>query len=545
MSLCINPKCAQPDCEENRDRAICVSCNSELILRERYQVVRLLSDATGFGTIYEASDRGEPKILKVLKVHNTKAIELFQQEAQVLGHLDHPGTPKIDDYFTWKPEGSDTELYCLVMEKIQGKNLQQWMKENPPISEEQAKDWLKQLVNILGCVHQEHYFHRDIKPANIMLRPNGKLVLIDFGTAREMTATYLAKVGDGSGVTSIASAGYTPLEQNNGKAVPQSDFYALGRTFVYLLTGKSPTEFEEDPQSGTLIWRNPPENNFGFLGDLIDELMAPFPGNRPQNTRVIEERLAQIDRENPQDRDAIEESHQGKKFWLAGAVVLLILVFGGGARLLFAPSPKQSFLPLKPLGKSLERTMRANLNKPTQNVPSPVPSAIAPNAAPVPILEASPLTSTDKGVNLELSVMEELGGFTRLGVTLTNNSPKTVKFLWSDWILQNEKEQTLNAVQEGLKLELSPNETTSGTIKILSNILTDSQEVSLFVTDLNKTLKLQIPQIPITEPQEPIVNPSPSESPEPEATQGQEPIVNPSPSESPEPTETPTNPSTQ
>ncbi|MBE9114777.1 protein kinase [Lusitaniella coriacea LEGE 07157] len=535
MSLCINPKCAQPDCEENRDRAVCASCNSELILREGYRVVRLLSDATGFGTIYEASDRGEPKILKVLKVHNTKAIELFQQEAQVLSRLDHPGTPKIDDYFTWKPKGSDTELYCLVMEKIQGKNLQQWFKENPPIDEEQAKDWLKQLVNILGCVHQEHYFHRDIKPANIMLRPNGKLVLIDFGTAREMTATYLSKVGDGSGVTSIASAGYTPLEQNNGKAVPQSDFYALGRTFVYLLTGKSPTEFDEDPRSGNLIWRDSAERNFGSLGDLIDELMAPFPGNRPQNTRVIKERLAQIDRENPQDRDAFEENHRGKKFWLAGAVVLLILIFGGGARLLFAPSPSTlTPLSLNSVGKFLERIMRANLNEPTPDVPSPVPSAIAPNAIPDTLPQAPSLTSTDKGVALELSVLEELGGFTRLAVTLTNNSPRTIKFLWSDWVLQNEKEQTLSALQEGLKLELQPNEQTSGTLKIPSNVLTDSQEVSLFVTDLNKTLTLEIPQIPITEPQEPVVNPSPiDESPQPE------PIVSPSPLQSPQPTESP------
>ena len=72
-----------------------------------------------------------------------------------------------------------------------------------------------------------------------MLRPNGQLVLIDFGTAREATITYLAKVGAGYQITGIVSAGYTPPEQQNFQAVPQSDFFALGRTFVYLLTGQN------------------------------------------------------------------------------------------------------------------------------------------------------------------------------------------------------------------------------------------------------------------------------------------------------------------
>ena len=88
-----------------------------------------------------------------------------------------------------------------------------------------------------------------------MCKPNGQLVLIDFGTAREVSATYFAKVGQGGNVTGIVSPGYTPPEQTNGKAVPQSDFFALGRTFVYLLTGKPPTAFPENPRTGRLMWR--------------------------------------------------------------------------------------------------------------------------------------------------------------------------------------------------------------------------------------------------------------------------------------------------
>lgn len=124
-----------------------------------------------------------------------------------------------------------------------------------------------------------------------MLKPDGQLVLIDFGTVRQVTNTYLAKVGGGREVTGIVSPGYTPLEQVNGKAVPQSDFYALGRSFVYLLTGKHPIDFAEDSQTGALSWRDSAPQVSQGLVNLIDDLMAPFPGKRPLSTQEILQRL--------------------------------------------------------------------------------------------------------------------------------------------------------------------------------------------------------------------------------------------------------------
>jgi serine/threonine protein kinase len=97
-------------------------------------------------------------------------------------------------------------------------------RKKQPITQAQAIDWLQQLVDILEKVHRLNYFHRDIKPQNIMRKPNGQLVLIDFGTAREVSETYMAKVEGGLNVTGIVSPGYTPPEQTNGKAVPASDF---------------------------------------------------------------------------------------------------------------------------------------------------------------------------------------------------------------------------------------------------------------------------------------------------------------------------------
>ncbi|HBE19504.1 MAG TPA: protein kinase [Cyanobacteria bacterium UBA11149] len=306
MSYCINPTCSQPDDPANINNRLCRHCGSELLLQGRYQVMRLLSDKSGFGTVYEAYQGTVPKILKVLKLkhnHNPRVVQLFQQEAEVLSQLNHPGIPQVesDGYFQFFPRGSTEGLHCIIMEKIDGLNLKQWMKQqgNHPISEDQALDWLTQVTEILHKVHQKNYFHRDIKPENIMIRSTGQLVLIDFGTARELTYTYLAEVGGGGNVTKISSAGYTPPEQEKGHGIPQSDFYALGRTFVYLLTGIEANDRKiYDPLTDQLTWRDRNSYISENLAHLLDKLMAHTAGKRPKNTQEILDRLEKIHHES-------------------------------------------------------------------------------------------------------------------------------------------------------------------------------------------------------------------------------------------------------
>lgn len=229
MSLCVNPVCPKPNHPENDENRFCQSCGSQLELLGRYRVMRLLSDKTGFGKVYDAYECDKPKIVKILKENlnsDAKAVELFQQEASVLGKLQHPGIPQIDGYFQYRTR-DNLLLHCLVMEKIDGPNFEGWLQQqqNRPISEEQAVAWIKQLIDILALVHGKQYLHRDIKPSNIMIRPDGQLVLIDFGTARALTQSYIANVSSGSGsYTSISSSGYSAPEQINGQAIPQSDF---------------------------------------------------------------------------------------------------------------------------------------------------------------------------------------------------------------------------------------------------------------------------------------------------------------------------------
>ncbi len=303
MSLCINPDCPRPDHPGNNEANSCQACGTTLILAGRYRVMRLLSSQTGFGMVYEAYERDLPKILKVLRREHgqtPKIVAMFQQEAATLSQLNHPGVPFMteDGYFTLTTTTMATPLHCIVMEKIDGINLTQWMKQQGyhPIREQQALRWLTQLVEILQQIHQSNYFHRDIKPENVMIRTGGQLALVDFGAAREMTQTYLKQVSNRGGiVTAISSAGYTPPEQENGQAVPQSDFYALGRTLIYLSTAKAPTDSAlYDPLENRFEWRAYAPQISTELADLLDSMIAQRVVDRPASAQDILRRLTSL-----------------------------------------------------------------------------------------------------------------------------------------------------------------------------------------------------------------------------------------------------------
>lgn len=265
-----------------------------MLINDRYQIVRPLRAGQAYNSeVFEVKDLNERGISKVLKSlaakhNNTKLAELFEKEAQVLIWLSsdwqkHPGIPKVkaDGCFTFGLSNGFRKLQCLVMEKIDGQNLEEWIEENQPISQYQALNWLQQLVEILDKLHQQGLWHRDIKPSNIMLQPNGNLVLIDFGAV-------------GVGETRIISADYSPTEQMEGKTVLQSDFFALGRTFVYLLTGKHPWDLRKNSTTEELLWRYLAPSISSSLAQLIDDLMAPAPANRPKNTQEILRRIQAI-----------------------------------------------------------------------------------------------------------------------------------------------------------------------------------------------------------------------------------------------------------
>lgn len=271
---------------------------------DRYLPLERLGSG-GFAQIYTIWDQKTQteKVLKVLVEASPKAQELFVQEAQVLSRLRHPGVPKVDadGYFQISLGSSiNRQVSCLVMEKINGQTLEEVFEQFPQgCPQELVLNWLTQAVEILQELHRHKIIHRDIKPSNLMLRSPlaplnkggwGDLVLIDFGGAKQFNSKLFHQE---SSSTRLYSSGYSPPEQiAGGNIAPATDFYALGRTMIELLTGKSLSELE-DPRLGQLVWRNEVNVN-PKLADLLDEMVQEDMRSRPTSAAIIQKSLAKI-----------------------------------------------------------------------------------------------------------------------------------------------------------------------------------------------------------------------------------------------------------
>lgn len=347
MSYCINPLCNHRQNHNSDHVEECLSCGTSLLINDRIRLVKplraLTNDPYNYIEVFEVDDAGtqwnpvrKQRVMKVLKWNSPKLVELIERESLCLQKIRHSGIPRstIDDFFTFVPSNNSLTLHCLVMDKIEGQNLERWLESNSPISQSLSLEWLQHLVDILDTVHRSNFFHRDIKPSNIILKPSGQLALIDFGAARQVTDTYLAKVSGSGGtstgrggryeITAISTPLYSPLEQVNGKAVPQSDFYALGRTFVYLTTATQLIDLPTDKKTGNLVWRDKAPQIDKPLADFIDELMASLPGQRPQTTEVILQRLEKLPKQIKNYRLANSKVFKYSKY------TLMVLGFVGG-----------------------------------------------------------------------------------------------------------------------------------------------------------------------------------------------------------------------
>ncbi len=242
MICCLNPDCSKPQNPDGTN--FCLSCGAGLtpLLRGRYRIIEPLGGG-GFGRTYLAEDvdkLGERCVVKQLAPQLQgswslkKATELFQEEAKRLQQLgEHAQIPTLYAYFQ-----EDNYLY-LVQQFIEGQNLWQELQEQGAFNEAKIRELLSDLLPVLQAIHQQQVIHRDIKPENIIRRQSdGKLVLIDFGVAKQATATAIARPG-----TTIGSFGYAPIEQiQGGEAYPASDLYSLGATCFHLLTQTHPRE---------------------------------------------------------------------------------------------------------------------------------------------------------------------------------------------------------------------------------------------------------------------------------------------------------------
>jgi len=196
-----------------------------------------------------------------------KMLELFEREARVLSQLDHPAIPRYLDYFQIDRD-RDRDFY-IVQQLVEGKSLAQAIADGWHGSEEDIKQIAEQVLDVLIYLHElkPPVIHRDIKPQNVILQPNRKIALVDFGAVQD---TYRSTQVGGS--TVVGTYGYMPPEQFRGKAVPATDLYALGATILFLLTGRSPVELPEIKLK--LSFRDS-VNISSHFADWLDKMIEP------------------------------------------------------------------------------------------------------------------------------------------------------------------------------------------------------------------------------------------------------------------------------
>ncbi len=211
--------------------------NTGDVLQNRYRIARLVGQG-GFGAVYRAWD-GNLRVPVALKENTDVGLDAqrqFEREALLLANLRHPNLPRVSDHFVLPGQGQ-----YLVMDFVEGKSLADLLRERGgPLGEAEVLPWIDQVCDALNYLHSRPLpvIHRDIKPHNVIITPDGRAMLVDFG---------ISKV-DESGHNTTAGAravtpGYSPPEQyGTARTDARSDIYALGATLYTLLTNREPPE---------------------------------------------------------------------------------------------------------------------------------------------------------------------------------------------------------------------------------------------------------------------------------------------------------------
>lgn len=269
-------------------------CGKTRLFQNRYEVMRLLGRG-GFGVTFLARDvslPGEPLcVIKQLcpKVNDSKALEnareRFEREAKTLAKLgSHSQIPMLLNYFV-----AEGEFY-LVQEYIHGVTLARLVRRNGCLPESVVKSFLYEILPLLDYIHKHKVIHRDIKPQNIIrCQDDGRLVLIDFGAVKQQIAQAVDSTMKMRSTHFIGTIGFAPPEQFSLRAVFASDIYALGITCLYLLTGKSPLDFERERTTGKLYWENMVQVSESFVRILTKMIQVSLDERYKSATEILQD----------------------------------------------------------------------------------------------------------------------------------------------------------------------------------------------------------------------------------------------------------------
>ena len=350
-----------------------MSLQTGQILQGRYPITSHIGQG-GMGTVYQAKDiRLNNRLVAVKEFDPAQlalgdqqiALQAFQQEAAILAGLSHPGLTAVHDYF---PENNK---FYLVMEFVQGETLQRaWERVGQGFAEAQVVTWAQELCDVLSYLHSQHppIIFRDLKPGNIMVQPNGRLKLIDFGIARHFDPT---KTRD---TTRFGTPGYAAPEQyGQGQTDARSDVYALGVVAHQLLTGYDPgnTPFNLPDIASFSISLSP------AVMSAVRQAVKIDPQQRPPDVEAWRQLLT--------GHTAIAASATLAKttLWAVGGIIGLTLLLVGG--LLFWNSRTATPEPTARPPTAVEADPNIHSEPTITQTPSPTPpSTLSPNPTPPP-----------------------------------------------------------------------------------------------------------------------------------------------------------------
>ncbi|MFU8853892.1 protein kinase domain-containing protein [Micromonospora sp. SL1-18] len=241
-------------------------------LGNRYRLDERIASG-GMGDVWRGTDQvlGRTVAVKSLLpalLDEPGFAERFRGEARTMATINHPGVVDVYDF------GSDQQIAFLVMEYVEGDALSSTLSRVGRLTPARTMALLAQAADALHAAHEKGIVHRDVKPGNLLVRPNGTLVLTDFGIARSDLVGQLTAAGSVLGTASYIS----PEQATGAVATPASDVYALGVVAYQCLAGRRP--FEGD---------NPLEIAMKHVRDAPRPLPADIP---PQVKAIVERALA-------------------------------------------------------------------------------------------------------------------------------------------------------------------------------------------------------------------------------------------------------------
>jgi len=234
--------------------------------------------------------------VKILKSHygdDETFRARFRLEAQAAGGLSHPGIAMVFDYGESVGSDGQHEAY-LVMELVDGESLDQLLSRRAPLDSSETLQIISEVGDALQAAHERGIVHRDIKPANLLIRPDGRVKITDFGIARAADGDALTQTG-----TMLGTVQYMAPEQLRGQtATGASDIYALGVVAYLCLSGRTPFPREE-PMTVALAHLHdevpalPPTVPLP-VSDFVYQMLEKDPQKRPVSAREVSDRAAAI-----------------------------------------------------------------------------------------------------------------------------------------------------------------------------------------------------------------------------------------------------------